>query len=400
MPKMRNLSAALLCASLLCFFFPAAGQSLFPSQAEAIKETNPALRAAGALAGAQVEQAFSGLTLGDPEVSLSYMLGVPSDVPNRTNIEVTQPFDFATLSGAKRRLAGARERVEEASLGVERASLGLEAEKALVNYVYWHSMVQELQRQHDRVHAMHEVAERALEHGKITRLEYNRIALESISADADLDMARTELSSAASEIAVLAGGAQVSLPSEWPQAKLPGSFEEFCRAFPPEASPEIALLAAQVGEAAGEVEMRRKERMPNFSFGYTGELVRGANYHGAVLNFSLPLWGERGSVNAASARRRALELQVTAASDRYVAAKRAQYDRALALQRAVEAQCEIYTEIQKTNESYLRQALDAGTITVLEYMTEQEDFYTHALKFLEARRDFLLARADLYAETL
>ncbi len=114
----------------------------------------------------------------------------------------------------------------------------------------------------------------------------------------------------------------------------------------------------------------------------------------------MPLWANRGRVNAAKAIQVASELELQTAEDQYRLMKQTQYERARRLEKAYSDMQDLYAHIAASNEVYLKKALDSGKITVLEYMTEKEDFYAHAIKFLETRRDYLLARAELYAETL
>ena len=86
-------------------------QSLYPFLQTEIQGNNTELQAAAHSCESAKADNMSGLTLANPEVGVSYMLGVPSDVPDKTNIGVSQSFDFPTLSGARKRVAEAESRM-------------------------------------------------------------------------------------------------------------------------------------------------------------------------------------------------------------------------------------------------------------------------------------------------
>lgn len=391
----RNLFALMLAAApLMC-----TAQSMFPVQLKAVEEANPMLSAGSAVARATAQDALTGLSLPNPEVEVSYMLGAEKETSNRTNITVSQTFDFATLSGAKRKVGEAEGAVAQAAFGSQRAATLLEAETAFVNYVYQSKLVEELQRQHDRIHSMHELAGKALEKGVINRLEYNRVELESFAADGELATARVELEALARSLRALAPDRDMELPTQWPQASLPTSFETWVQTAM-QANPELKGLEAELARTDAEINLRRKENLPEFSVGYTGEIERGTHLNGAVISLSVPLWAGRGRVKGMQAQANAQRMMLDSARSQFLLTKRAQWEKARSLETYATDMQKLFESISQTNQAYLLKALDSGLITTLEYMTEQEDFYSHALKCLEARRDFLLARAALYAETL
>ncbi len=396
---MKNLHKLLPAIMAGLAALPASAQSLYPEQIKSIESNNAALRALSATADATALDARTGLSLPNPEVSVAYLFGSGHELPNETDVEVTQGFDFATLSGAKSRVSKADVGVARASLRASRAEIMLQAEKALIEYSYCRAMVREMERQNERLQTMFAAAGKALESGAINQLDYNKIELETLSVGNELKMARVNLDAARRAVESLNGGAAMELPEDWPQAQLPSDFESWLS----EASARsgaLEVMRANLEKSRADVNLRRKEGLPEFSVGYIGQIVKDGTYHGAGVTLSLPLWGNRGRVKAAKALEVAGELELESAEQQFRLEKQAQYERALQLQRACADMDALYNRIKDSNEAYLRMALDKGTITVLEYLTAQEDFSTHYKNYLESRRDFLQARALLYAETL
>ena len=375
-------------------------QSLFPMQQTEILGNNPGLQAAaGACESAKADN-LSGLTLANPDVSVSYMFGSPSDVPNKTNIAVSQTFDFPTLSGARRRVAEAEGRIQDAAYMASRSAVALEVENALINYIYNYQLVKELEAQDKQMRELQQAASRALESGTMTTLEYNNIKLSVLNLENDLDMARVELTSATRALSVLNGGAlPPGLPTSWPEAPLPSSIEEWISQAAA-VNPELLSLQGELAKAQEEINLRKKEGLPEFSVGYTNELVKDANYHGAAIGFSLPLWGNKGRVKAAKAAKAAADVNLQAAQDNFRLTVQSDYERARMLLDIRNRYDEAYAEALERTEQYLKVALDKKAIGTIEYMSAHTDLYNYALRRLEAARDFQLARAALYAPTL
>lgn len=397
--KRFSVYTPLLAGLLMLALQSVCAQSLYTAQLREIEKNNPVLRAAMAGAEAQRADALTGLTLADPEVSVTHLFGVPSEVPDETDIEVDQSFDFATLSGAKRKVAEAQGRVALAGTASSRAELMLQAEKALIEYTFRVQMLKEVQRRHDRLHSMHQAAEKALASGTITQLEYNSIELEALAADNEVALAEIEVQNALMELQVLNGGQPLSVAGEWPEVTMPADFDSWLAQVSLQ-SPEMMVLEAQVAQSAAEVNLRRKEGLPGFSVGYRSQLVKGDNYHGFAVGVTLPLWSNRGRVKAARALQTAGELELESVASQLRLTKQMQYNRARSLEKASIDLQKLYARIGEKNQAYLQNALEKGVITTLDYLQQQEDFSGHYVKYLEARRDYLLARADLYAETL
>lgn len=375
-------------------------QSVFPQQQAEILKNNPSLKALTTATTAVEEENLTGLTLANPEVGLSYLFATPHTEPNRTNIEVTQTFDFPTLSGAKRKVAEADNAIARASLLSSRSAIAIEAENALIAYTYQASLVAELSAQYEDMQALQTHAALSLENGSITQIDYDKIELEVMALKNDLAMAEVDMQSAAADLTRLNGGTPLSnLPAEWPESTLPPSFDEWVESATL-TNPELIALRAELNRAKEEINLRKKEGLPEFSFGYANELVNGSNYHGATLGFSLPLWGNKGRVKAAKASHAAAQATLQAASEQFICQKQNEYTKAELLYGTAQQFDRMYTKVRSESEEHLKRALDMGRITMFEYMTQREDFFEHALKRLEAQRAFQEARATLYAPTL
>lgn len=378
----------------------ALAQSLFPFQQTEILGNNPGLLAAAEATQSAKADLLTGLTLANPEVSVSYMFGSKADVPNKTNIEVTQTFDFPTLSGARKRVAQADGQIQEAAYLAQRSQVALEVENAIIEYIYNHLRVAELEKQNALIQQMAKEAEAALKTGTITYPELNDTRLAAIAADQDLSTARMELASAESTLATLNGGTlPQALPQAWPEAALPHSADEWTQVATT-TSPEILAMKGELHRATQEVSLRKKEGLPEFSIGYVNELVKEGDYHGAAIGLSLPLWGNRGRVKAAKASQAAAAVNLQTAHDNLRLTVTKDYERARMLLDIRDRYDKAYALAVADTEKYLQLALEKKTISSMEYLKAKAELGSWALRCLDATRDYQLARAALYAPTL
>lgn len=393
--KFRTILISLLLATATVF--NASADSLFPDLLRSIEEHNTDLRTLSLASDAASAEAHTGLSLANPEISVGYLLGVHTS--NETDVEVSQSFDFATLSGAKRRVAEAEAGVIHASMKVSRADLMLRAEKALINHAYLHALTTELRKQCQHLSETLATARAMLAESKITLPEYSAIELEMLTLSQELEIAETDLAVSCAEIQRLNGGHQIALPESWPMASLPTDFDGWLSETTKHNS-TLGLMRAQAEKSRKKISLRRSEGLPDFSVSYVGQMTSDYNLHGVALTFSVPLWGNSGRVKAAKAMLLTDQLTYDDAEQQIRLTKRTQYDRALQLHKACsewETRCAL---LLKQTDEYLDSALAQGKISRLDYLTQKGSFHEHIKKGLELRRDFLLARADLYAETL
>lgn len=397
--KIKSLSITFLTAVSL-YVSQVQAQSLFPFQQLEILGNNTSLHAAAETTAVDMADNLAGLTLANPEVGFSYMWGAPTDVPNKINIDVSQTFDFPTLSGARKQVAKANNRSLEIGYMNARSTLALEIENAIIEYIYQKQTVNHLSANVVKRTELQTIAEQALKSGVITYIDYNAYVLAAIAAEDELTQAQIALNTAMQDLKRLNNGTSPSiLPETWPQTLLPSSFGEWLDVAVAVA-PELQQLKAQIDIADKEVNLRKKEALPEFGIGYVNELVKNSNYHGVSLSLSLPLWGNSSRIKAAKAARTAAMLNAETASVQFALTKENEYNKAQMLMNAAHKYERAYAEAIANTEKYLDMAYDKRTMSILEYKSAQADLYTYALKTLQAQRDFQLARAALYAPTL
>ncbi|NQU53239.1 MAG: TolC family protein [Bacteroidetes bacterium] len=134
--------------------------------------------------------------------------------------------------------------------------------------------------------------------------------------------------------------------------------------------------------------------MPKFSGGYMSESVVGESFKGVSVGMSIPLWENKNKVKLATAQQQvALEIANDAKLQSYNQFK-GQYEKAKSLQKTLASYKEA---LQMVNSSdLLKKALDAGELSLIEYILELTLYYETTHKFISVENELNQLAASLY----
>lgn len=359
---------------------------------------SPALAAAASQTDADRAENHTGLNLADPEVEVSYQWGSPGGVPDKKTIDVSQEFDFATLSGAKKRVAHVRDEEAAITFAAARRAIAAEADALMTDIVFRRKLAAHYDSALNLMHRTLDAAEAALRKNEMTVIDVNTVKMELNSLETERQLNDIEMRGALALLSRLGGGITLEWEgSDYLEYFLPPDFAQWCAA---EAShtPEVKAARAGVSLADTEISLRKSENLPSFSLGYTSELVTGANYHGVTLGVTLPLWAGSGRVRAARAARNAAAVEAANAELDFSLRQRALFDKALALRnldgeaRRLCKECDIRQPIRKL--------YDSGQLSVHDYLSQLQPLLGLERKVIEAEYDYQKALAEFRAATL
>lgn len=366
-------------------------QDIYAPALQTIAEHSSRIRAARAECEAAVAESRTGLTPEDPEVGFDYLWGIDSDA--RTDVSVSQSFDFPTLYARRRALASAQRDVAFRGLDNETRSLMLEAMTALVDAVGCNAQVEICRSRLDNADKAVSAMERLVQTGQATRLELNKARINRAGAWESLERALLEKEKAAAALAALNGGESLGFDySVFPDVAMPLDFDAWING-EGGMSPLLDALEAEGAVATQELRVARAEGLPKLSVGYMSEYQGGGSLQGVSVGVSLPLWQNRNAVKAAQARRVAADERLYDARLTRLSQLRALYDEASSLRR-IELE---YARLAKEsdNTALLAKALNEGEMSLHDYLDECTQAFDVAERLLSIRRDYQLALAKL-----
>ena len=138
--------------------------------------------------------------------------------------------------------------------------------------------------------------------------------------------------------------------------------------------------------------------LPTLTAGYLSEKVVGETYQGFTVGVSIPLWENKNQVKQARAAVKAAESRVEDGKQQFYSGLQLLYNRTAGLKTTAE---NYRQSLEMANSSeLLKKALDAGEMSLLEYVLEMGLYYDTVNRALEAERDYQLAYAELSAVEL
>lgn len=390
------LSAFLLAAATVAVGQDTARQfSVWTEQMQSVARNNATLRAMFNRLEATCLANSSANALPDPEAEVAYMFGSPKGVPHRTNVTVAQGLDWGVITGRRRQLSQAANSSAEAAYRMEFQRVMGETDAALVRMVYCNRLCAELQSRLRHASEIALMCEKKFKDGDINIIELNKVRLNVSVAEAELQRAKADRRSVELQLQGLNGGKAVAMTDTvYPSPTALPPLAALKDALPRGAAVQQAQAAVRESEAA--LSLAKVEGLPEFKVGFQGEYIKDNNYSGPSIGLTIPLWGNtRRKVKAARASLTASMLDLEAVRQQQLSTIDQFYAQAVELTATA---ARLGDGLSATaNDTLLRRSLDAGQMSLLDYLLEQSFYYSARTALLDAERDAQLAVSQIRA---
>jgi outer membrane protein TolC len=363
-----------------------------------IEENNTTLKALREQAEADKLQNKTGIFLDDPEVGFNYLWGNPSNVGNRTDFSVTQTFDIPTITGMKSRLANGRNNLVEWQYKADRMNILLEAKQYCVELVYYNSLLKELYLRLEHAQTIAKGYKDRMDRGDVSILEYNKVNLNLSTIQGEISRMEVERDALLAQLKRLNGGIDVVFnEADYGSRELPLNFNEwYVQA--EDKNPVLAYVRNEIEVSQKQVSLSKAMNLPKFTAGYMSEKEVGQRYQGVSLGISIPLWSNKNQVKQAKAAVAAAQSREADTKQQFYSQLQIQYSKAMGLKTTADKYRRSLANVNNT--ILLKKALDAGEISLLDYMVEMGLYYDNVNQTLAAERDYQLAFAELAAVEL
>lgn len=363
-----------------------------------IEENNTTLKALRETAESQKLENRTGIYLSNPEVGFNYLWGNPVDMGNRTDFSVTQTFDIPTITGMKSKVANGKNDLVEWQYKADRMNIMLEAKQYCIELIYYNALKKELDIRLEHAKTIAESYEKRLATGDANKLEYNKVQLNLSTVQGEISRIEVERNALLSQLKRLNGGNDVTFDdSQFAQIQLPLNFDDwFVNA--EQKNPVLAYIKQEIEVSKRQVSVSKAMGLPTFSAGYMSEKVVGQRFQGVSVGVSIPLWENKNRVKQAKAAVRAAESREADSKQQFYSNLQIQFNRAIGLQNTAQAYRKSLLTANSTD--LLKKALDAGEISLLDYMVEIGLYYETVNQALQAEMDYQKAFAELSAVEL
>ncbi len=363
----------------------------------AIEQNNKSLQALRQEVEAEKAANHVGIAPANPEVEWSYLWG-SNALGDRMDVSVSQSLSLSTLFGYRSRLAKQQDLRADLRLQVERTAVLLQAQQTCIDIVYTNAMLCEYGRRLAHAQTLADAYRQKFEAGNANALEYNKVRLNLATAQGEYQHLLTERGTLTDQLTLLNGGTPIALTDSVFTPVLPPADFDTWYAEAETHSPMLAYVRQEVAVAQADARLSKAEWLPDLTLGYQTEGVTGDYYQGVSVGLSVPLWQNIHRVRQAQAAAAAVQLRADERKLVFLSTLRAQYATVQGLQQTWQG---CFEALQLTNSAdLLLQALQAGQISMLEYMMELSIYYDATAQALAAQRDYYTAIAELQAVTL
>mgnify|MGYP004652625185 FL=1 len=364
----------------------------------AIERNNKSLQALRQEVEAEKAANHVGIAPANPEVEFSYLWGHGAEEGSRMDLSVSQSLPLSTLLGYQSRLAKQQDLRADLRLKVERTAVLLQAQQTCIDIVYTNAMLHEYGKRLAHAQTLADAYRQKFDAGNANALEYNKVRLNLATAQGEYQRLLTERSTLLEQLASLNGGEAIVLNDSVFEGVLPPADFDSWYAEAETRSPMLAYVRQEVAVAKADARLSKAEWLPDLSIGYMSEGMTGNYYNGVTVGVSVPLWQNSHRVRQAKASAEAAQLRADEQKQLFLSTLRTQYAAVMGLQKTWQG---YHEALLLTNSAdLLLQALQAGQISMLEYMMELSIYYDATAQALTAQRDYYTALAELQAVAL
>lgn len=336
----------------------------------------------------------TGIYLQNPVLAFNYLWGSPSVIGNRKDFSILQTFDFPTAYRYKNQLSDLRN--EQAELEFQKQLLTVLLETRLVcnDLIYVNALIDQRTKRLVNAQSIEKSFRQRFESGDANILEHNKAQLSFLNVGRELKSLETKRASLLMELTRLNGGQAVDFSENSYQViEIPEDFDQWY-AVAEQRNPTFAWLKKEIEASQKQSALNKAMSLPKLQAGYMSESVVGEQFQGVMLGLSVPLWENKNKVKYAQANALAMESMASDTKMQFYNHLKSIHAQAIALQKNVNEYRSVLGAID--NSALARKALDAGEISLIDYLVELSLYYESEDTLLELENELNKVSAELF----
>lgn len=379
-----------------------------------VEANNRQLQANAQTVRAQKLENRASNNLADPTLSYAHLWD--SDDKNITvgELVIAQSFDFPSLYVSRARLNRLKGQSLDAQSDALRQQILLQAQEACLDIIHLSRRQQLLDERLKNAEELAAFYQRRLETGDASSLETNKINLELLNVRTEARLNRTALDSKLKELTALNGNQSLvpgrPMPdgpaaataqnlglTDYPSVPLPADFGPLCEELLA-SDPTLLSLQNESLAAQKQLSVSRQGWLPGLEVGYRRNTESRHPLNGIVVGFSFPIFQNQGKVKAARSQALSIDCQK----------ENARLSASTALWQLYDEACNLHASMQEYAETFgrqqdlklLRQALEGGQISMIEYFVEVSALYQSQANLLQLENQYQKVMARIYKNKL
>lgn len=335
--------------------------------------------------------------LEDPSVSYSRKFGEQDGVGPEMEFAVTQGIDFPTLYAQRRQYGKLQGRALDLQQAVLRRDILLRAKELCLDLIRLNQLKALYGQRLKNAEELNALFDERFEKGDVNILEVNKVKMELMNLRATVAENDAAYRTALQNLLAMNG----NMPLEFDETVYPlvPELRNLEQVRDEVMGADYALKQAQAGSEAARklVKVNRHGWLPKLEVGYGREGGSDAMLNGFVVGVSVPIFSNRGKVKAARARQAGAELAQEQVAQQVEADIQSLFNEATRLRASMQA---YDTGLMDKTLSALKQAVEAGQLSVLDYYSEAETVYASQEKLVDLENRYQKVIAQLYKNSL
>lgn len=332
--------------------------------------------------------------LPDPSFNFSNTWGNQPGAVTSQSYSIEQELDWGTLSGLRKKTTQSANKAVDLNYLIQRQALLAEADQLIVELTYYNALCKELALREERAVHLKELYQKKYDAGDADQLELNKVRLNHTSTLAELRKAKADRDALKEDLQRLNGNQDFSYShTEYANANIPPLADLIKKA--ETIAPQIALVTHSIELERQKLKLSKSATVPNLSLGYAGSSARNDRTNAITVGIDIPLWGnsrrkvkqQRAEVTVAEMEKKDVEMQIKSTLQR-------QFTNATSL---IQISHQFHKDLNENEDiKILDKALDAGKLSLIDYLNEITFYYSAHTQALEAEKDAQLAISELW----
>jgi len=323
----------------------------------------------------------------NPSIEFGYLWGSPSELGNRTDLSITQSFDFPTSYMYRNQISDIKDKKLSVEYKNAEIEVRLNTKLICVDLIRYNAMEKILQR---RVYDAVKLENSCLlmfEKGEYNILELNKAKLNRLNAENTLELITIDQQTNLERLKLLNGNNDINFTDTiFPAFEKIEDFENWFINVK-ENIPELKILKYKTEISKKCEKLNFAESLPKIETGYMSEKVADEQFQGITLGITVPLWENKNKGKYAKLKTDALLCEESEREQAYYSQLKEIHLKVSAIKRNIK---QYETILHETNNSeFLLKALDLGEIGLIEYLTELMFFYESVDRLIEMKSELL-----------
>lgn len=384
-----NLLIIILMTSSYCFT-----QSGVEKYLTEVEKSNLQLISARKLLEAKKIEAKTGLVPDNPIIEYGYFPGENSTMGIKKVYGISQSFEFPTIYATKKRIATSQIQTFEYEYQELRLGILLEAKRQYYIVVYNMKQEKNYKTRLDKAEKLYKLYHEKYINGATSKLELRKAEIQYLASKSDHRLILNELENNKTALQNYINNNIINLDeASYSEGELlpPDTFKRdmfFYR-------PELKALQKNIELSNYYSKLNKQSWLPSFELGYEAESEPDGTYSGIKAGIIIPLWKDKNNVKLANAQTEFSQSVYSSTLSHYVVEIEKGHAKAMEYKKILKEYNDLLT---KTDEfSFLKKALDAGQISLIEYINELTLYYELIDTYLKMELEYYKIMAELYS---